>query len=84
MSFELSPSQLTDLAELVAFRLAERLARQSSLLDYHGLAEWLGVSVPHVERMKRSGEIPFVQAGRRVLFDRAAVTEALTKIGAAP
>lgn len=82
MPTELSPSQLTDLADSIASRLAERMARQSSLLDYHGLAEWLGVSVPHVERMKREGSIPYVQAGRRVLFDRAAVAAALTKKGA--
>ncbi len=76
---ELSPSQLTDLADAIASRLAERLAGQSSLLDYHGLAEWLGVSVPHCERMKREGAIPYVAAGRRVLFDRAAVAAALSK-----
>lgn len=82
MPTELSPAQLADLADAIASRLAERMAEQSSLLDYHGLAEWLGVSVPHVERLKREGQIPYVAAGRRVLFDRNAVTAALSKRGA--
>ena len=76
---ELSPSQLTELADALASRLAECMSAQSALVDYHGLADWLGVSVPHVERLKREGAIPYVSAGRRVLFDRAAVANALTK-----
>jgi len=52
---ELSPSQLSELADALAIRLADRMAAQSTLVDYHGLAEWLGVSVPHVERLKREG-----------------------------
>lgn len=75
---ELSPGQISELADAIASRLAEHLASQSTLLDYHGLADWLGVSVPHVERLKREGSIPYVAAGRRVLFDRAAVSAALS------
>jgi excisionase family DNA binding protein len=79
MSAELSPAQLADLADAIAERLAERLTAQSSLLDYSGLAEYLNCSIPHCERLKRTGEIPYISAGRRVLFDRAAVAEALSK-----
>jgi excisionase family DNA binding protein len=76
---ELSPKQLSELADALASRLAEHIAKQSSLLDYHGLAEWLSVSVPHIERLKRTGKIPFVPLGRRVAFDRRAVLDALTE-----
>lgn len=77
---ELSPAQLATLADAVASRLAERLQNQSSLLDYAALAKWLGVSIPHVERLKRQGKIPYVEIGRRVLFDRAAVLAALSQV----
>lgn len=76
---ELSPAQISELADAVASRLAVRMAAQSALLDYVGLAKWLGVSVPTIEKLKRSGAIPYASTGRRVLFDRAAVVEALTK-----
>ncbi len=80
---ELSPAQLSELADALATRLAHRIETQSALLDYVGIADWLGVSVPHVEKLKREGRIPYIAAGRRVLFDRAAVSAALTKKGAA-
>ena len=81
MATELSPVQLSLLADSIAVRLAERLQNQSSLLDYSALAEWIGVSIPSVERLKREGRIPFVSVGRRIVFDRAAVAAALSTQG---
>lgn len=81
MVTELSPSQLSALADAIASRLADRMENQSSLLDYAALAEWLGVSIPSVERLKREGRIPFVSVGRRIVFDRAAVAAALSTQG---
>lgn len=77
---ELSPAQICELADKIASRLADRMQTQSNLLDYHQLANWIGVSIPHVERLKRQGKIPFVEIGRRVLFDRAAVLAALSQV----
>ena len=73
---ELSPSQLIELSNSIASRLAD----ESRPLDYHGLSSWLGVSVPKLEQMKRAGQIPYLQAGRRILFDRQAVVIALSRV----
>jgi excisionase family DNA binding protein len=73
---ELTPAQLKELADAIANRLAD----ESRPLDYQSLSKWLGVSVPKLEQMKRSGQIPFIQAGRRVLFDRLAVVKALSQV----
>lgn len=81
MTTELSPSQLEELATEIASKLADRMESQSALLDYSALAEWLGVSIPSVERLKKEGRIPFISVGRRIVFDRAAVTAALSKQG---
>ena len=77
---EFSPAQLAALADAIASRLADRLENQSALLDYSGLSQWLSCSIPSVERLKRQGRIPFVEIGRRVLFDRTAVLSALSKV----
>lgn len=76
MSIDLSPSQFRELADAIASRLAD----EARPLDYHALSKWLGVSVPKLEQLKRSGQIPFIQAGRRVLFDRLAVVKALSQV----
>ena len=76
MSIDLSPSQLKELADAIASRLAD----DARPLDYQALSKWLGVSVPKLEKLKRSGRIPFIQAGRRVLFDRLAVVKALSQV----
>lgn len=76
MIIDLSPSQLKELADAIASRLAD----EARPMDYHALSKWLGISVPKLEQMKRAGEIPFLMAGRRVLFDRLAVVKALSQV----
>jgi excisionase family DNA binding protein len=75
---ELTSAQIQELAAAIASQLEKELKP----LDYYGLASFLGVSVPHVERLKRTGAIPFLQIGRRVAFDRRAVLDALSNVSA--
>lgn len=65
----LSPVELERLADLVADRVAERLAGAPRLVDRVRLAELLAVSVATVERLTAAGELPIVRMGRRVLYD---------------
>ncbi|WP_397546291.1 helix-turn-helix domain-containing protein [Rhodothermus marinus] len=58
--------------------LPEALLRaQRPFVDARELAERLGVSVRTIRSWQYSGRIPYVRAGRRVLFDVAAVEAAL-------
>jgi len=64
--------------------LPEALLRaQRPFVDARELAERLGVSVRTIRSWQRTGRIPYVRAGRRVLFDVAAVETALRE-GEAP
>ena len=42
-----------------------------------GLAAVLGCSVPTAQKLKNSGDIPFMQRGRKIVFDVDAVLEAI-------
>jgi len=42
-----------------------------------GLRELLHVSHPTAQRIKDSGKIPFIQTGRKLIFDAEAVLKAL-------
>lgn len=74
----LTPADLQWLADAVAERLVERMVNQPKLLNYAELAERLGVSQPHVERLAQDGKIPKVQIGRRVAFNYEDVVAALS------
>lgn len=75
--FDLSPARMSELAQAIATEVAAKMIAEQALLDYKGLADWLGVSIPHIERLKREGVIPFIAIGRRVMFNRASVLAAL-------
>jgi hypothetical protein len=44
-----------------------------------GLAALLGCSIPTAQKIKNSGEIPFSQQGRKVVFEAEKVLKALAK-----
>ena len=46
-----------------------------------GLARLIGCSHPTAQRLKNSGQVPFTQAGRKIVFDADAVLTALNKKG---
>jgi 2,4-dienoyl-CoA reductase-like NADH-dependent reductase (Old Yellow Enzyme family) len=73
------------LVERVADRVVERLAQQKQqseradgLLDEPSMAEHLGVSPQSLERMRKAGTVPCIRVGRRVLYQPAAVLDALS------
>ena len=75
-------SLVDEIAEAVAERLADRLPAQASrqeLLDGPAMAELIGVSLQTLERHRKSGQIPSVSIGRRVLYSPSAVIAALSE-----
>ena len=75
----LSLLELEQLAELIADKISERLAGQSSqsnadtYLDSHGAADLLGCSVPTIERLTKAGKLPSVKLGRLRRYRRSDV-----------
>ncbi len=64
---KLTPLELDSLANQIADRVLLRMAlqsQQSALLDARQAAVCLGCSVPTIERLTRSGEIPSIKLGR--------------------
>jgi excisionase family DNA binding protein len=43
----------------------------SALIDIHGVAEVLGVTPRHIQRLVAERRIPYLKVGRFVRFDRA-------------
>ena len=68
----LTPAQLDQLAEEIADRVAARLGTGADEVgDIHAAAQWLGVSVPTLERAVRRGEVPSIKVGRLRRFRRS-------------
>lgn len=60
----LTPAEMDQLAIAIADRLAERIGQTADQVgDVHAAAEWLGCSVPTIERAVRRGEIPSIKIG---------------------
>lgn len=76
---ELAPAQLRELARLVAEELDARRSGRPRLVDSVELALILGIGEATVRRRKTAGELPYIQAGRRVLYDPQAVIVALSQ-----
>ena len=58
----------------IAIAIAEQLAGHTvndSMLDSHRAAELLACSVPTIERLTRTGEIPSVKVGRLRRYRRS-------------
>ncbi len=63
----LTPVEINRIADAVAERVAVLLAGRvdnDALVDCHAAAALLGCSVPTVERLTRTGEIPSLKVGR--------------------
>ena len=62
----MTPNEFERLAEALAERVAAKLAKHDTdaLVDVHGAAALLCCSVPTVERLTKSGEIPSHKYGR--------------------
>ncbi len=62
----MTPFEMEQLADAIVERVAAKLAdvNPDALVDVHRAAELLGCSVPTVERLTRSEEIPSVKIGR--------------------
>ena len=69
----LTPAEIDRLADALADRLAARIGSGATdeIGDVHKAAEWLGMSVPTIERAVRRGEIPSIKVGRLRRFRRA-------------
>lgn len=76
----IAPRDLELLADLLAKKVADRLANRPVLVDIHELSRITGLSVPTLERRAREGIIPRIKSGRRTLFDPAAVVRALASV----
>ncbi len=66
----LTPIEIQQLADAIAERLASR-ATGDVHLDALGAAALLACSVPTIERLTKSGEIPSVKLGRLRRYPRA-------------
>lgn len=77
----LTPLELDQLAEVVADRVARMMAVQAdpeALTDVHGAAALLACSVPTVERLTKSGDLPSLKVGRLRRYRRADLLERLS------
>ena len=66
----LSPNEIQQLATAIAELLAGQ-PTNDVMLDVHGAAELFACSVPTIERLTRTGEIPSVKVGRLRRYRRA-------------
>jgi excisionase family DNA binding protein len=70
----MTPHEIDTLADALAERVAALLGGRSdadALVDCHAAAALLGCSVPTVERLTRTGEIPSLKVGRLRRYRRA-------------
>ena len=76
----MTPLEIHALADAIAERLSSR-ATGDVYLDALGAAAVLACSVPHVERLTKSGEIPSVKVGRLRRYRRADLMALANKKG---
>lgn len=57
----------------------EQTRTKESPISVKELCVFLGVTEPTIIRWRRKGKIPFMQIGKRVLYDKNKVVEALEK-----
>ena len=63
----------------IALREEERADEPQLVYGIAGLASILGCSVPTAQKIKNSGKIPFMQQGRKVVFEVSKVLKAIEK-----
>jgi len=70
----MTPHEIDTLADALAERVAARLSGRSDageVMNKHEVAAFMGCSVPTVERLTASGEIPSFKLGRLRKYRRA-------------
>lgn len=70
------------LADQVAQRLKEEIPRhrfEDQPQDGPATAEWLRIDPQTLDRLRKQGKVPFIQAGRRILYRPRDVAAALTR-----
>lgn len=77
--YSLSVRELLHLNQLTAKVTLPEPAKGDNIeiRGIHGLAKFLGVSPVTAQKIKNSGNIPFSQFGRVILFDGTKVLEAM-------
>ena len=76
----LSPDEIQRIAEAISELLAGH-PTNDVMLDVNGAAELLACSVPTIERLTRTGEIPSVKFGRLRRYRRSKLLSCKTKEG---
>ena len=77
----LTPAQWETLAETIADRVALKMLDQPRLVSRNQIAVITSMSVPTIDRLTQSGEIPCIRRGTRVLFDPVDVIKAMKDRG---
>ena len=75
----MTPVELEQLANVIALKVADHLSQRPRLVDRYELSKIIGLSVPTIDRYRKSGLIPNIQVGGRVLFDPTVVITALQR-----
>jgi len=82
----LSPHEIETLAEALADRVMRRLSSHvetDAMLDNHAVAALLSCSVPTVERLTKTGEIPSHKYGRLRRYRKSEVLSRQNEKGGA-
>lgn len=75
--FHLTVSQLIDLLKTNIAILPVEQEEPQYVYGIKGLCSLLNCSHPTANKIKKSGKIPFVQIGRKLVFERSAVLKSL-------
>jgi excisionase family DNA binding protein len=57
---------------MIIYEKIRRWEMDEKLLDKKELAEWLGISIPTIDRWRKDG-LPFIQTGKLVRFQKTKV-----------
>lgn len=78
--FELTVSEFMELLkqEQSVPQVQEQQTEPKMLYSIRQLADFLQCSIPTAQKIKNSGKIPFMQTGRKVVFDGNAVLNAMS------
>ena len=72
-------SFLSAIAEYLPVKAETKTDRPRIVYGIGGLADLLGCSAPTAQKIKDSGVIPYVQTGRKLIFEVEPVLKALEK-----
>ncbi len=78
---------VSQLRELISSEISKNIPQgetpnpvdgEAHIYGLNGLADFLGCSIPTAARIKKSGKVPFLQFGRKMIFNKAEVTKSLS------